>query len=249
MRYFINFAYNGSPYHGWQRQPNAKSVQQTLEEALCTLLRTSIAITGAGRTDTGVHAELMVAHFDAHLSQELENDLVHLLNRFLDENIVVYSLKRVRADAHARFDAIARTYQYHLGFKKDPFKQNMHYVISHAVDVDKMNAAAQVLIEYKDFEAFAKSHSDVKTFLCDITFAHWESIDQGAIFTIRANRFLRNMVRAIVGTLLEVGKGKMNEEDVHRIIQSKQRNEAGFSVPACGLYLTKIDYPSGIYDL
>ena len=164
-------------------------------------------LTGAGRTDTGVHAQTMVAHFDAELSQE-KNNLAHLLNRYLDENIVIHSLKPVLDDAHARFDATARTYQYHLGFQKHPFKQNTTLSNSAPVDVERMNAAAQILLEYTDFEAFAKKHSDVKTFLCDISYASWERIDQGAIFTITANRFLRNMVRAIVGTLLEVGKGK-----------------------------------------
>lgn len=247
MRYFLTFAYNGTPYHGWQRQPNAPSVQQTLEEALSTLLRQDIAVTGAGRTDTGVHAQTMVAHFDVELSQEKEANLRHLLNRYLDENIAIHSLKPVLDDAHARFDATARTYQYHLGFQKHPFKQGLHYQIPTNLDVERMNAAAQILLEYTDFEAFAKKHSDVKTFLCDISYARWERIDQGAIFTITANRFLRNMVRAIVGTLLEVGKGKISVEAMHQIIQSKERGEAGYSVPACGLYLTEIHYPERIY--
>lgn len=247
MRYFLTFAYNGTPFHGWQRQPNAISVQQTLEEALSTVLREPIAITGAGRTDTGVHAQQMTAHFEATLSAATEKNLVHLLNRFLDENIVVYSLKAVHDSAHARFDAIARTYQYHLGVQKQPFKQGLQYVIPTALDFDKMQAAAQILLEYNDFEAFAKHHSDVKTFLCDISFAGWERTDQGAIFTITANRFLRNMVRAIVGTLIEIGKGKLDTADMHRIIQSKERGKAGFSVPACGLYLTRVSYPDTIY--
>lgn len=247
MRYFLTFAYNGTPFHGWQRQPNAMSVQQTLEEALSTVLRKPIAITGAGRTDTGVHAQQMTAHFEATLSTEIEKNLVHLLNRYLDENIAVHSLKPVHADAHARFDATARTYKYHLGFQKNPFQQGLQYVTSTALNLDHMNAAAQILLEYTDFEAFAKHHSDVKTFLCDISYAHWERTDQGAIFTITANRFLRNMVRAIVGTLIEVGKGKLNPADMHRIIESKQRGEAGFSVPACGLYLTEISYPETVY--
>ena len=247
MRYFLTLAYNGTTFHGWQRQPNATSVQQTLEEALSTLLREPITIVGAGRTDTGVHAKQMMAHFDANLSKETEANLPYLLNRFLKEDIVVYCLDKVNPDAHARFDATARTYEYHLGFRKNPFKQQLYYYFHQAVSLEKMNEAAQVLLEYKDFEAFAKTHSDVKTFLCDISKAHWESTLDGAIFTITANRFLRNMVRAIVGTLLEVGTGKIEVVDLHKIIQSKNRGEAGFSVPAGGLYLTEIKYPQNIY--
>lgn len=247
MRYFLTLAYNGSSFHGWQRQHNATSVQQVLEEALTTLLRTPIAIVGAGRTDTGVHAKEMMAHFDADLSLETEKNLPYLLNRYLNEEIVIHRLERVKADAHARFDATARTYEYHLGFEKDPFKPQMYYYFHQPVSLEKMNEAAQILLEYKDFEAFAKSHSDVKTFLCDITKAHWDSSAKGAIFTITANRFLRNMVRAIVGTLIEVGTGKIEVADMHKIIQSKNRGEAGFSVPAAGLYLTEIQYPKRIY--
>ena len=247
MRYFLTLAYNGSSFHGWQRQPNATSVQQALEEALSTLLREAITIVGAGRTDTGVHAKQMMAHFDAELSVETEKNLPYLLNRFLKEDIVVYSLDKVNPDTHARFDATARTYEYHLSFQKNPFKQQLCYYFHQPVSLEKMNEAAQILLEYEDFEAFAKTHSDVKTFLCDITKAHWESTADGAIFTITANRFLRNMVRAIVGTLLEVGSGKIAVVDLHKIIQSKNRGEAGFSVPASGLYLTEIKYPQNIY--
>lgn len=247
MRYFLTLAYNGTFFHGWQRQPNASSVQQALEEALTTLLRKPIIITGAGRTDTGVHAKEMMAHFEADLSVEAEENLPYLLNRFLKEDIVIHRLERVKADAHARFDATARTYEYHLGFQKNPFKQQLYYYFHQPVSLEKMNEAAQILLAYKDFEAFAKTHSDVKTFLCDVTKAHWESTAEGAIFTISANRFLRNMVRAIVGTLLEIGTGKIEVADMHKIIQSKDRGEAGFSVPAAGLYLTEIQYPKSIY--
>ena len=180
-------------------------MQQALEETLTTLLRKPIVITGAGRTDTGVHAKEMMAHFEANLSVETEDNLPYLLNRFLKEDIVIYRLDKVKPDAHARFDATARTDEYHLGFQKNPYKQQLYYYFHQPVSPEKMNEAAQILLEYKDFEAFAKTHSDVKTFLCDVTKAHWESTADGAIFTITANRFLRNMVRAIVGTLLEVG--------------------------------------------
>lgn len=247
MRYFLTLAYNGTSFHGWQRQPNATSVQQTLEEALTTLLRKPIAITGAGRTDTGVHAKEMMAHFEGDLSLEEEENLPYLLNRFLQEEIVIYRLDKVKADAHARFDATARTYEYHLGFQKKPFKQQLYYYFHQPVSLEKMSEAAQILLEYEDFEAFAKTHSDVKTFLCNVTRADWESTAEGAIFTITANRFLRNMVRAIVGTLLEIGTGKIEVADMHKIIQSKNRGEAGFSVPAAGLYLTEIQYPKSIY--
>ena len=247
MRYFLTLAYNGTSFHGWQRQPNATSVQQALEEALTTLLRKPIAITGAGRTDTGVHAKEMMAHFEGDLSLEEEENLPYLLNRFLQEEIVIYRLDKVKADAHARFDATARTYEYHLGFQKNPFKQQLYYYFHQPVSVEKMNEAAKILLEYEDFEAFAKTHSDVKTFLCNVTRADWESTAEGAIFTITANRFLRNMVRAIVGTLLEIGTGKIEVVDMHKIIQSKNRGEAGFSVPAAGLYLTEIQYPKSIY--
>lgn len=247
MRYFLTLAYNGTSFHGWQRQPNARSVQQELEEALSTLLRESIKIVGAGRTDTGVHAKEMMAHFEANLSLETEENLPYLLNRFLKEDIVIYSLDKVKADAHARFDAIARTYEYHLGFQKKPFKQQLYYYFHQPVSLEKMNEAAKILLEYEDFEAFAKTHSDVKTFLCKVTKAHWESTADGALFTITSNRFLRNMVRAIVGTLLEVGTGKIPVAEMHKIIKSKNRGEAGFSVPASGLYLTEIKYPQNIY--
>ena len=247
MRYFLTLAYNGTTFHGWQRQPNASSVQQELEEALSTLLREPIAIVGAGRTDTGVHAKQMTAHFEADLSEEIEENLPYLLNRFLKENIVIHRIDKVNPDAHARFDATARTYEYHLGFQKNPFKQQLYYYFHQPLSLEKMNEAAQILLEYEDFEAFAKTHSDVKTFLCNITKARWESNADGAIFTITANRFLRKMVRAIVGTLIEVGTGKIAVEDLHKIIQSKNRGEAGFSVPASGLYLTEIKYPQNIY--
>ncbi len=247
MRYFLTLAYNGTPFHGWQRQPNASSVQQCLEEALSTLLRQPITIVGAGRTDTGVHAKQMMAHFDAKLTQDEAQNVVYLLNRYLGEAIVIFSMQKVISTAHARFDAIARTYEYHLGFQKNPFKQQLQYSFHQEVSLERMNAAAKLLVGYQDFEAFAKTHSDVKTFLCDITHAHWESTPDGAIFTITANRFLRNMVRAIVGTLLEVGTGKIEVEMLHEIIQSKNRGQAGYSVPAAGLYLTEINYPSNIF--
>ncbi len=247
MRYFLSLAYNGTPFHGWQRQPNASSVQETLEEALSTLLRQPIAIMGAGRTDTGVHAKQMVAHFDVDIDTETEKNLVHMLNRYLNENIVIHSLRPVKEEAHARFDATQRTYEYHIAFQKNPFKHNAHHILHTPPDIALMNEAANYLLQHSDFEAFSKTHTDVKTFLCDISFAHWVATEDGAIFTITANRFLRNMVRAIVGTLLDVGTKKIAVDEINRIIESRDRGQAGFSVPACGLYLTEINYPSEVY--
>lgn len=247
VRYFLTLAYNGTPFHGWQRQPNAISVQQTLEEALSTLLRQPIAIVGAGRTDTGVHARMMVAHFDAELDQSTQENLVHKLNSFLNENIAIYRLQAVHETAHARFDANSRSYEYQLEFDKNPFKHQAAYRIYQLPDLEVMNRAAAMLLKHKDFEAFSKSNTDVKTFLCTITHAQWEPTHRGAVFYISANRFLRNMVRAIVGTLLEIGWGKLTLDDMNRIIESKNRGEAGFSVPASGLYLTQITYPEEIY--
>ena len=247
MRYFLTLAYNGTPFHGWQRQPNAKSVQQTLEEALSTLLRKPITILGAGRTDTGVHAKQMMAHFDAELPLAKETNLPHLLNRYLDDNICIHQLSRVKPSAHARFDAISRTYEYHLSTLSNPFKQHLQYTVHTPLDFERMNEAAAVLLTYNDFECFSKSNTDVKTFLCEITQAIWEQKGEEARFTITANRFLRNMVRAIVGTLIEVGQHKLSVNDMHQIIASKNRGEAGFSVPACGLFLSSINYPSEIY--
>lgn len=246
MRYFITLSYNGTPFHGWQRQPNAVSVQETLEEALSTLLREDISIVAAGRTDTGVHAKKMIVHFDAQLTLEKEENLVHLLNRFLDENIAIHKLERVQPAAHARFDALSRTYEYHILKGKNPFKQDLAFACPHTLDVAEMNLGAAMLLSHEDFECFSKVHTDVKTFLCDVTFAQWEETAEGYVFTITANRFLRNMVRAIVGTLLDLGRHKISLQELKVILESKNRSKAGFSVPACGLYLTEIEYPKSI---
>ena len=247
MRYFLTFAYNGSSYHGWQRQPNASSVQQTLEEALSTLLRLPIKIVGAGRTDSGVHATQMVAHFDTDIPKAQANNLPYLLNRYLDDSIAIYDIQPVQHTAHARFDALARSYVYRIAFHKDPFRPQGVYVVPKKPNITWMNAAAKRLLLHTDFEAFAKSHSDVKTFLCKVTHAEWRLVENGAVFDITANRFLRNMVRAIVGTLLDIGWGKIPVEAIDTIIESKNRSKAGFSVPAHGLYLTKITYPNTLY--
>lgn len=241
QRYFIHFAYKGTNYHGWQNQPNAISVQEVLENCLSTILRTNISIVGAGRTDTGVHAKQMYAHFD--FSECLSNEFIKKMNAFLPKDIVVYDLILVDIEAHARFDATSRTYEYHLHTQKNPFLDDVSFYFQQPLQLDKMNEAAKILLTYDDFECFSKKHTDVNTFLCEITEAHWKSNNHQLIFTISANRFLRNMVRAIVGTLLDVGIGKINVSDLHQIIQSKNRNQAGFSVPAHGLFLTQVKYP------
>ena len=245
MRYFIQFSYFGKPYHGWQKQPNAITVQQVLDEALSTLLRHPIETLGAGRTDTGVHAKQMFAHFEADRIPE-ETNLVYRLNALLPEAIAVQNIFEVSDNAHARFDAIQRTYEYWVVQEKNPFSNDVAQYIKHPLNIAKMNEAAAVLLEFDDFECFSKSNSDVKTYRCAITKAVWESKCDKLVFTITADRFLRNMVRAIVGTLLEVGQGKRTVNAVKRIVNSKDRSEAGPSVPAKGLYLTSVLYPENI---
>jgi tRNA pseudouridine38-40 synthase len=246
-RYFIELAYNGSAYHGWQRQPNAISVQQVLEEALSRLKRKNISLVGAGRTDTGVHARQMFAHFD--LAEEIVNpqELVFLLNGFLKDDIAIRSIRRVQPDAHARFDATARDYEYHISTAKDPFNAPLHYYLKNSPDIELMNQAAKILLLHEDFQCFSRSNTDVKTFLCTIKNATWQQDGYSLIFFISANRFLRNMVRAIVGTLLEVGYKKREVKDIEMVIKSKDRGEAGFSAPAQGLYLSRIEYPQNIF--
>jgi tRNA pseudouridine38-40 synthase len=244
-RFFLEFSYAGTAYHGWQRQPNALSVQEVMEEALALLLKQQTPLTAAGRTDTGVHAKQMFAHFDADTT-DLEQ-LIFRLNQFLPNDIAVIRIREVKPRAHARFDALSRTYEYHLNNFKSPFVQDMSYGLYQPLDVEQMNKAASILLEYEDFECFSKAHTDVKTFLCTISKAVWEKSETGLVFTITANRFLRNMVRAIVGTLIEIGLGKKNIQEMHTVIESKNRSLAGYSVPAEGLFLTHIEYPNSIY--
>lgn len=246
-RYFIDLAYNGTAYHGWQRQPNALSVQELSEEALSKLLRERISIVGAGRTDAGVHARQMFAHFDLITTIKDEKELVFLLNGFLPGDITVKSINRVHPTAHARFDATSRSYEYHVATRKDPFNAPFHYYLKNKPDIDLMNEAAKFLLSYEDFQCFSRSNTDVKTFLCNITSAEWNVEGSSLVFSINANRFLRNMVRAIVGTLIEIGLKKRKVEDMERVIKSKDRSQAGFSVPAHGLFLTDIQYPSNIF--
>lgn len=251
MRYFIELAYKGTNYHGWQYQPGVVSVQETINKSLSILLKTNIDIVGAGRTDTGVHAKQMFAHFDSEVELK-ENQLIQKLNSFLPNDIAVNALIKVTDEAHARFDATKRTYQYHIHTAKDVFEKEGSYFFQTPLDIKKMNAACKILFKHSDFECFSKVNTDVKTFNCVIFEANWKlkktqksSGNKGVnklVFTISADRFLRNMVRAIVGTMLNIGAGKINIEDFERIIESKDRSQAGFSVPAHALYLTKIDY-------
>ncbi|MFD2101353.1 tRNA pseudouridine(38-40) synthase TruA [Flagellimonas iocasae] len=247
MRYFIQFSYFGKAYHGWQNQPNAITVQEVLEKALSTLLRQTIEVVGAGRTDTGVHAREMFAHFNTEKIED-EAELVYRLNAFLPEDIAVQQLYPMVPEAHARFDAFERTYEYWVVPEKSPFYADLAHFVKYPLDIEQMNKAAAYLLEHSDFECFSKSNTDVKTYRCDVRHALWEEKEDKLVFTITADRFLRNMVRAIVGTLLDVGMGKMTPEEIKAIIASKNRSEAGVSVPAKGLYLTKVLYPKEIFD-
>ncbi len=241
MRYFIKLAYNGTHYHGWQYQPNASSVQETMNKALSVLLHTTINLMGAGRTDTGVHAKEMFAHFDFEPSFDIPN-LIHKLNSYLPKDIVVYTIIPVHPEAHCRFDALKRTYEYHIHSLKDPFLHDLSWYFHQQLDLDLMNEAAKLLFKHTDFQCFSKVNTDVNTFDCTIFEANWKQENNCLVFTISANRFLRNMVRAIVGTLVNVGLHKITLVDFNAIIESKSRDKAGFSVPAHGLYLTEIEY-------
>lgn len=246
MRYFIALSYNGASFHGWQIQPNAITVQESLEKALSLLLRTPLSIVGAGRTDAGVHAKFMVAHFDSQDTIDTEK-LKYQLNSYLPESIAIFSIYPVRSNAHARFDAVTRAYEYRVVLSKNPFENNYTHFVKQPLDLEKMNKAARKLLDYTNFKCFSKSKTDVKTYNCELYYAFWERMSEEEItFKISANRFLRNMVRAIVGTLLEIGIGKLKVEDIDAIIASQNRGEAGYSVPAKGLYLTEVSYPESI---
>ncbi len=246
MRYFLELAYDGTNYHGWQNQPNALSVQEVLEKSLSLLLSQSITITGAGRTDSGVHAKQMFAHFDSE--QVLDKPFIHRINRFLPNDIAITDIFPVKDDAHARFDATSRRYEYYLSLKKNPFHYPSSWQFSKIdLEIDLMNEAAKVLETYTDFTSFSKLHTDVKTNNCTIFKAEWHYVEPHLFcFEIVADRFLRNMVRAIVGTLVDVGKKKISLEQFKTIIESKNRNKAGVSAPAKGLFLAEIHYPTTI---
>lgn len=241
----MELEYFGKAYHGWQRQPNALSVQEVIEQSLGTLLQQKTEIIGAGRTDSGVHARQIFAHFDAEA--ELDEAFIFRMNSLLPKDISAKGLYKVTPEAHARFDAISRSYEYHIVTRKDVFSVDTAYHIHNELDLEKMKKAAEVLFGYTNFKCFSRSRTDVFTYNCTIKRAEWEQQKDRLIFHISADRFLRNMVRAIVGTLLQIGQGKMEVEEMHRIIKSEDRSNAGASVPAQGLYLTRIIYPNSIF--
>jgi tRNA pseudouridine38-40 synthase len=243
-RYFIELSYNGTDYHGWQIQPNDITVQECLDKALSIYFRQTIVSLGCGRTDAGVHATQFYAHFDLiNLADEVVQNSITGINSLLPYTIAVKRVFAVPDDAHARFDATARAYKYHLHFDKDPFKLDRSWLYKGNLNFDAMNEAAALLLKFTDFSCFSKSNTQTFTNNCKITAAYFEKVEDGLIFTIKADRFLRNMVRAIVGTMVLVGKGDIEIASVSNIIESKNRSNAGQSVPACGLYLVGVEYP------
>lgn len=248
MRYFLKIAYYGTGFHGWQSQPNACSIQETIEKALSTILREDIRITGAGRTDTGVNARCMYAHFDVRQEKMLDTGrILSSINKLVGRNIVIHDLFPTAADSHARFDALERTYRYFVIYDKSPFLDRTSWLSPVHLDIEKMNQAACKLLGKKDFTSFSKLHTDVKTNICDVSEAEWRDFENtfgvpGIYFEIKADRFLRNMVRAIVGTLVDVGRGKLSVADFEEIINKKDRCSAGNSMPAHALFLWNVKY-------
>ena len=248
-RYFVTLAYNGKNYVGWQIQPNGMSVQEMLQKAFSTILRQSIDVVGAGRTDSGVHARKMYAHFDV---EEKIGDCVELtrrLNNFLPKDISVFDISPVVSDAHARFSAISRTYKYYITTSKDPFLYDLKYRIFFYPDIEKMNYMCDIFKLQEDFTSFSKLHTDVKTNICQVYEAYWEQVGEDFVFTIKANRFLRNMVRSIVGTMLEIGRGRLDEDGLLTIFESKNRQVAGDSAPGHALFLCEVEYPDEIWEV
>ena len=241
LRYLLHMAFKGTAYHGWQKQHNATGVQTVLEEKISILLGESIDTLGCGRTDTGVHASSFYVHFDTSKNFQ-SGQMVHKLNHMLPNDIAVFSINQVHEQFNARFDAKYRTYQYHISTIPNPFELETSWFLNVKLDIDAMNQAADLLIGKKDFECFSKVHTQVNNFLCEVMHAKWEQQEGKIIFTIRANRFLRNMVRAIVGTLVDVGRGKLSISDFEKILNSNDRCEAGQSAPAQGLFLTEVYY-------
>jgi tRNA pseudouridine38-40 synthase len=247
-RYFIFISYKGTYYHGWQVQPNSVTVQQILDEALSTVLNEKISTTGAGRTDTGVHAKIFCAHFDSISSDlSLLKNLIHRLNSYLPEDISAKAVKRVVPEANARYSAISRTYKYYISRIKDPFSDHSSWYLYGDIDLTAMNRACEILYIHSDFTSFSRLHSGTKTNICKIYKAYWEEVDNQLIFTIKADRFLRNMVRAVVGTMVDIGFGKTDPDKLNEIILAKDRCKAGTSAPAKGLFLTDIEYPDEIF--
>ena len=242
VRYFIHFAYDGTNYHGWQIQPDANSVQEELQKALSVLLRHDVEIVGAGRTDAGVHARQMVAHFEWDGQLDCQQT-AYRLGRMLPRDIAIYRMEPVADDMHARFSAVRRTYHYYLHTERDPFCRQYSCELHYDLDFERMNEAGRILCTYEDFGAFCKSHSDVKTTLCKVSEAHWIQVDSTHwYFRISANRFLRNMVRAVVGTMIDIGRGRITLDDFRKIVEGKQRTQAGESMPAHALFLEEIEY-------
>lgn len=246
MRYFFTIAYKGTNYHGWQKQPNAVGVQQKIEEVFSTILNQTIDILGSGRTDRGVHATAQVFHVDLSGNLEAEQ-LLFKANKMLPHDVALKQVKRVEDEAHARFDAVSRAYQYHITTEKNPFAIDQAYIFTQKLDVNKMNLASEKLLNYQDFESFSRVKTDVYTFNCDIFEAFWKQEQDTLVFHIKANRFLRGMVRAIVGTMLEIGQNKISIKEFENIIKAKDRKSAGRAVPPEGLFLTEVNYPQDIY--
>lgn len=243
MRFFITLSYDGMRYHGWQVQPNGPSVQEKLQWALSTILRQDIQVTGAGRTDAGVHARMMVAHFDVESMDFSLQDLTYKLNRLLPQDIAIQKMEPVSDEMHARFSATSRTYHYYIHTVKDPFLRAYSCELHYPLDFQLMNEAAAILMTYEDFGAFCKAHADVKTTLCHITTAQWHQTSPSSwYFEITANRFLRNMVRAVVGTLIDVGRGRLSLDDFRKVVEGKRRTGAGESMPANALFLEEVKY-------
>jgi tRNA pseudouridine38-40 synthase len=249
FRYFIRFSFNGATFHGWQRQHNAHSIQAALEDSLTVVLRFPVDVTGAGRTDAGVHALDFYAHFDSpsELTLTRRQDLIHHLNGYLPDSISIHSVLPVRPDAHARFSALTRTYRYFISRNKDPFKGGFSWYYTGKLDLAQMNRGAAMLKKNLDFTSFAKLPAETKTNICHIEHAEWSEEGPILVFTISADRFLRNMVRAVVGTLIELGRGRIDLEDLERIIAAQDRSRAGFSAPANGLFMVSVTYPDDLF--
>ncbi|KYG76679.1 tRNA pseudouridine(38-40) synthase TruA [Roseivirga echinicomitans] len=247
MRYFLDISYKGTSYHGWQFQKNAHTLQAEIENAISRLLGVQTPIMASGRTDAGVHAKQQIAHFDTVESIDVEK-LEFRLNRFFTRDITINSIVEVKPDAHARFNANERAYEYYINQKKNPFLQELSYYFPNPLKVELMNEAASKLLGTQDFESFSKVKTEVNNFICNITKARWQIENDSLVFHVTANRFLRGMVRALVGTLLEVGLGKLTVEDFIKIIEHKDRTAAGRAVPPKGLFLSKVTYPSSVYS-
>lgn len=249
MRYFLKLSYNGSEYHGWQRQDDVASIQQEIEEKLSIVFQSEISVTGCGRTDTGVHAKEFFAHFDVKNTIQDLGLLLHKLNTMLSTSIAIQEIIPTTHEAHARFDATKRSYEYRITRAKNPFEHKTAYRFNIPLNLELMNKAGKLMLGKKDFGCFCKANADNFTNICTVYEANWKQENDLIVFKITANRFLRNMVRAVVGTMLEIGEEKMELEGFQQVLDSKDRTAAGRSVPACGLYLTKVEYPPELFDI